>query len=53
VDAFIAGAIRFPDIWRVVGETMHAHDVAAASTLEAVIAADEWARRTASAACGR
>ena len=53
VDAFIAGAIRFPDIWRVVGETMHAHDVAAASSLEAVIAADGWARRTAGVACGR
>jgi len=53
VDAFIAGAIRFPDIWRVVGETMHAHDVAAASSLEVVIAADGWARRTAGVACGR
>ena len=53
VDAFIAGAIRFPDIWRVVGETMHAHDVAAASSLEVVIAADAWARRTAGVACGR
>jgi 1-deoxy-D-xylulose-5-phosphate reductoisomerase len=53
VDAFIEGRIRFPDIWRVVGETMHAHEVVAASSLEAVIAADQWARRTASGACGR
>ena len=53
VDAFIAGRIRFPDIWRVVGETMHAHEVAQASSLEAVIAADAWARRAASGACGR
>jgi 1-deoxy-D-xylulose-5-phosphate reductoisomerase len=51
VDAFIAGAIRFPDIWRVVGEAMHAHEVAAASSLEAVIAADGWAREAANSAC--
>ncbi len=51
VDAFIAGRIRFPEIWRVVGETMQAHELAAASSLEAVIAADAWARRAALAAC--
>jgi 1-deoxy-D-xylulose-5-phosphate reductoisomerase len=51
VDAFIAGAIRFPDIWRVVGDTMHCHEVAAASSLEAVIAADGWAREAANSAC--
>ena len=53
VDAFIEGRIRFPDIWRVVGETMHAHEVVAASSLESVIAADQWARQAASGACGR
>jgi 1-deoxy-D-xylulose-5-phosphate reductoisomerase len=51
VDAFIAGRIRFPDIWRVVGDTMHAHEVAAASSLEAVIGADGWARAMAGRAC--
>ncbi|RYG30433.1 MAG: 1-deoxy-D-xylulose-5-phosphate reductoisomerase [Burkholderiales bacterium] len=50
VDAFIEGRIRFPDIWRVVGETMHAHETAPASSLEALIEADAWARRTAAAA---
>ncbi len=47
VDAFIAGAIRFPDIWRVVEETMAAHEVMAASSLESTIMADAWARREA------
>ena len=49
VDAFIEGKIRFPDIWRIVGETMHAHHTAPASSLEALIEADSWARRTAAA----
>jgi 1-deoxy-D-xylulose-5-phosphate reductoisomerase len=49
VDAFVEGRIRFPDIWRIVGETMHAHQTAPASSLAAVIEADAWARRTAGA----
>ncbi|MEK7949324.1 1-deoxy-D-xylulose-5-phosphate reductoisomerase [Luteolibacter soli] len=44
VDAFIEGRIRFPDIWRIVGETMHAHEVAPACSLDGVIEADAWAR---------
>lgn len=51
VDAFIAGSIRFPDIWRIVGEAMHRHHVAPANSLEAVIEADRWARETALAGC--
>jgi 1-deoxy-D-xylulose-5-phosphate reductoisomerase len=51
VDAFIEGKIRFPDIWRVVGETMHAHHTAPASSLEVLIDADAWARRTAGCLC--
>jgi 1-deoxy-D-xylulose-5-phosphate reductoisomerase len=47
VDAFISGAIRFTDIWRVVEETMGAHDVMPASSLESTIGADAWARREA------
>jgi 1-deoxy-D-xylulose-5-phosphate reductoisomerase len=49
VDAFVEGRIRFPDIWRIVGETMHAHHTSPASSLAAVIEADGWARRTAGA----
>ena len=51
VDAFIEGKIRFPDIWRIVGETMHAHSTAPASSLEVLIDADAWARRTAGSLC--
>jgi 1-deoxy-D-xylulose-5-phosphate reductoisomerase len=51
VDAFIAGKIRFPDIWRVVGETMAAHELAPASSLPALLDADAWARRTAGERC--
>lgn len=47
VDAFIEGKILFPDIWRVVGETMLAHNTAPASSLAALVEADAWARRTA------
>jgi 1-deoxy-D-xylulose-5-phosphate reductoisomerase len=51
VDAFIAGRIGFTDIWRVVEETMSAHDTAEASSLESVIAADAWARKVAGEKC--
>ncbi len=51
VDAFVAGKIRFPDIWRVVGETMSRHEIVAASSLDDVIAADAWARSAAFSAC--
>jgi 1-deoxy-D-xylulose-5-phosphate reductoisomerase len=52
VEAFIAGAIRFPDIWRVVARVMGRHEIGAASSLAAVIDADGWARRAAAGACG-
>ena len=51
VDAFVEGRIAFPDIWRVVGETMAAHDVGPASTLEEIIDADAWARARACGVC--
>jgi 1-deoxy-D-xylulose-5-phosphate reductoisomerase len=44
VEAFVEGRIRFTDIWRVVEETMAAHEVQAAGSLESVIGADAWAR---------
>lgn len=52
VDAFIAGRIRFCEIWAVVEKAMSAHEWAGADSLESVIAADAWARRTALSACG-
>ena len=53
VDAFVERKIGFTDIWKVVGETMDAHESKDAGSLEAVIAADHWARDEAVAACHR
>ena len=52
VDAFRAGRIAFPGIWQCVAAVMEAHEVRPSSTLEAVVAADEWARRKAAGYCG-
>jgi len=52
VDAFLAGAIPFPDIWRTVETVMAAHTVRPCDDFEAVFEADLWARRQASEACG-
>ena len=52
VEAFLAGAIPFAGIWRTVERVMAAHDARADDTLDAVFAADAWARREASALCG-
>jgi len=47
VDAFINGKIGFTDIWRVVEQTMDAHEWNTGETLEALIEADEEARELA------
>jgi 1-deoxy-D-xylulose-5-phosphate reductoisomerase len=47
VDAFLNGKIKFPGIWQTVERIMTAHQVIAHPTLEALIEADAWARRTA------
>jgi 1-deoxy-D-xylulose-5-phosphate reductoisomerase len=44
VDAFLNRRLSFPGIWRVVEETMTAHEWADASSLETVVKADDWAR---------
>jgi len=51
VDAFRAGKLSFPGIWQCVAAVMDAHEVQASSTLEAVVAADQWARQHAAAFC--
>jgi 1-deoxy-D-xylulose-5-phosphate reductoisomerase len=51
VDAFRAGKLSFPGIWQCVAAVMDAHEVQASSTLEAVVAADHWARQNAAAFC--
>jgi 1-deoxy-D-xylulose-5-phosphate reductoisomerase len=52
VDQFRAGLIPFPGIWDCVRQVMDAHEVQPSSSLEAVVAADAWARTTARALCG-
>jgi 1-deoxy-D-xylulose-5-phosphate reductoisomerase len=51
VAAFRKGGISFPGIWRCVAAVMDAHEVKASSTLEAVVAADQWARGCAAEFC--
>jgi 1-deoxy-D-xylulose-5-phosphate reductoisomerase len=47
VDAFRIGRITFPGIWQCVAAVMDAHSVTPANTLDAVVAADRWAREAA------
>lgn len=49
VDAFRAGKISFPGIWHCVTAAMDAHQAASSNSLEAVVAADDWARLSATA----
>jgi 1-deoxy-D-xylulose-5-phosphate reductoisomerase len=52
VDAFRAGRLPFPGIWQCVASVMDRHEVMPSSTLDAVVAADVWARKNASSFCG-
>ncbi|MDR1961890.1 MAG: 1-deoxy-D-xylulose-5-phosphate reductoisomerase [Gracilibacteraceae bacterium] len=47
VRAFLDGRIRFTEIVPLTGEVAAAHEAAAADTLTAVLAAEQWARRRA------
>lgn len=47
VARFVAGAIRFSDIFTVVEQTMRAHRPVAHPTLDVILAADSWARKEA------
>ncbi|MEX1116889.1 MAG: 1-deoxy-D-xylulose-5-phosphate reductoisomerase [Akkermansiaceae bacterium] len=51
VDAFRAGLIPFPGIWKCVAAAMDSHNVQPSCTLESVVAADRWARETAATWC--
>jgi len=44
VDAFLQGQINFPKIWQLVAAAMEAHDVIDQPDLDALFAADAWAR---------
>jgi 1-deoxy-D-xylulose-5-phosphate reductoisomerase len=47
VDAFRACRIPFPGIWNCVEDVMNRHTVEPSDTLQAVVAADKWAREAA------
>lgn len=51
VAQFRLGLLPFPGIWQCVAAVMDAHGVQPSSTLEAVVAADQWARQAATAFC--
>lgn len=51
VDAFHDGLIGFTEIWQLISETMSAHQQAPELTLDAVLAADVWARGFAAELC--
>ena len=53
VESFRAGNISFPGIWKCVAAAMDAHQRQPSTTLEAVVAADGWARETAAAFCSK
>ncbi|MCU0612248.1 MAG: 1-deoxy-D-xylulose-5-phosphate reductoisomerase [Candidatus Eisenbacteria bacterium] len=50
VESFLAGALAFTGIPRVIDRVLTAHTAMPAPTLEAIVAADRWARREAAAA---
>lgn len=47
VAAFLEGRLGFPQIWRLVEQTMRAHATTVHATLDEIIAADLWARERA------
>src|SRR5216117_2671918 len=47
VAAFLDRRLRFPDIWHVVEEVMNRHTAIAHPNLDAILEADQWARREA------
>lgn len=49
VAAFLDGALPFPGIWRLVEQVMRAHRSIADASLDAILAADRWARDEAAA----
>jgi 1-deoxy-D-xylulose-5-phosphate reductoisomerase len=48
VAAFLEKRISFPRIWGVVAQVMNRHSSVADASLDAILAADQWARDEAS-----
>ncbi|HZR78816.1 MAG TPA: 1-deoxy-D-xylulose-5-phosphate reductoisomerase [Chthoniobacterales bacterium] len=53
VAAFLNRRLRFPQIWETVATVMDRHQPVAHPDLDAILAADQWARAEATAAIGR
>ncbi len=47
VAGFLDRQVRFPDIWQIVEEVMDRHTSVAHPDLDAILQADQWARKTA------
>ena len=47
VAAFLDRQVRFPEIWRIVERVMNRHTPVAHADLDAILAADQWAREQA------
>lgn len=47
VDLFKRGKIKFTDIWKIIEKTMSFHKLVVSPSLEDILDADEWARKTA------
>jgi 1-deoxy-D-xylulose-5-phosphate reductoisomerase len=45
VAAFLGRQARFPDIWQIVEEVMDRHAPVARPDLDAILQADQWARK--------
>jgi len=53
VAAFLNRSLRFPQIWQTVAQVMDRHQAVAHPDLDAILAADQWARAEAAAAIGQ
>ena len=53
VAAFLNRHLRFPQIWETVAQVMDRHHTVAHPNLDAILAADQWARAEATAAIGK
>ncbi|CAN5599589.1 1-deoxy-D-xylulose-5-phosphate reductoisomerase [soil metagenome] len=53
VAAFLEKRVSFPRIWQLVAEVMNRHHSIAKADLDAILAADQWARAEAAALVGR
>jgi 1-deoxy-D-xylulose-5-phosphate reductoisomerase len=51
VAGFLHRQVRFPDIWQIVEEVMNRHTPVAHPDLDAILQADQWARKEAQRLC--